>query len=996
MADEDEQIFMQFSEDIFNSSSNSNVSLLNVSESLSDTPTPLHKVRLDLQNNDAIGLGCLNASSAIKHIDEIRRLLSQTGLIGLAICESFYKNNTPMHRKSIAGFQLFTENRTGTTQGGLAFYIRDEVKARKIKIPQDHNLPELMCTVLTINNKEIAVAVLYKRPTVSYKKLDDIVDHITQFTCTYDETIIMGDININQLDRSSPDFKFFNSNILEPLSLTQVIDKPTRITEDTRKCIDVIMVSNKEKCLCHGVAPTYSDHHLVYMSYDIKKPKFIPKKITKRDMKNFCAENFLIDIQRTPWHLIGELQDHDVDNKVTALENMLNKVIDKHAPTKTFTIREQPLAQWMNKNIQKDMDHRDKLLEKCYKSGKAGDWANFRKARNEVSHKQRRAKKQHINKIVNSKVNDSKTFFQNLKKNGIIEDKKKPQSECKFSATKLNQSFLKNNNAKENTDEVNEEIRKINEKSANIIPKFKFKDITENEVIKVIKSLKSSSCGVDGISAYFIKLASNFIAKPLSNIINASFHHRTFPKRWKYAIVKPIPKVTKPSSESEYRPISLLTVHSKILEKVATYQIIKYLQEQKLQDIYQSAYKANHSTITALLNISDDIYNALDDSELTIMVLIDYSKAFDTINHRILYAKLKKLGFHFEAISWIVSYLTDRKQKVKTLSDESGWEDVHNGVPQGSVIGPLLFSIMVHDISEYITESNYHMYADDTQVFKRSNLNLINQSIKDVNTDLERISDFSKRNCLKINEGKSQLIIFGSRKMLSKLNETRLDNILINNKVISRETTVKNLGIEFDQQLTWKDQINKQVKNAYYKLHQLYRFHKFLSEKCKLRLVETFVLSQLTYGDIVTQNTTLELQNKLQKVQNACYRFVFGVKKYDHITPYINQAKSLKMAARTKLHALVQMHKIILNKAPTYLCNRVLYRNNIHNINTRNRNQLHLKKLKINIKKGAFFNQTAIDYNLLISLKITDFQMSVASFKRACKTHLLDCQLNSN
>ena len=133
-------------------------------------------------------------------------------------------------------------------------------------------------------------------------------------------------------------------------------------------------------------------------------------------MKNFCAENFLIDIQRTPWHLIGELQDHDVDNKVTALENMLNKVIDKHAPTKTFTIREQPLAQWMNKNIQKDMDHRDKLLEKCYKSGKAGDWANFRKARNEVSHKQRRAKKQHINKIVNSKVNDSKTFFQNLKK----------------------------------------------------------------------------------------------------------------------------------------------------------------------------------------------------------------------------------------------------------------------------------------------------------------------------------------------------------------------------------------------------------------------------------------------------------------------------------------------------------------------------------------------------------------------------------------------------
>ena len=851
-----------------------------------------------------------------------------------------------------------------------------------------------MCTVLTINNKEIAVAVVYKRPKISYKKLDDIMDHITQFTCTYDETIIMGDININQLDRSSPDFKFFNNNILEPLSLTQVIDKPTRITEGSRRCIDVIMVNNKEKCLCQGVAPTYSDHHLVYMSYDVKKPKVLPKKITKRDMKNFSAENFQKDIERAPWHVIEEFQDIDVDNKVTALENMLNTIIDKHAPTKTFTIREQPLAQWMNKDIQKDMDSRDKLLEVCNKSGKKEDRQKFKQVRNEVSHKQRRAKKEHINKIVNSKVKDSKAFFQNLNKNGIIEDKKKGHNGCKFSATKLNQSFLKNNNAKENVEDVNEEIRMIHEKSINTQPKFKFTDVTVDEIKNIIKTLKSSSCGVDGISAFFIKLAANYIASPLANIINASFRHRTFPKRWKNAIVKPIPKIPNPTSESEYRPISLLTVHSKILEKVAAYQIIKYFQEEELQDIYQSAYKANHSTITALLNISDDIYNALDDSELTIMVLIDYSKAFDTINHRILYAKLKKLGFHFEAISWIVSYLTDRKQKVKTLDDESGWEDVLNGVPQGSVLGPLLFSIMVHDIKEVITESKYHMYADDTQVYKQTSVNELNQNISCVNADLNRISDFSKNNCLKINEKKSQLIIFGSRKQLNKLKDIRVDNIKINNKNIARETTVKNLGIEFDEQLSWRDQINKQVKNAYYKLKQLYRFHKFLSEKVKLRLVETFVLSQLIYGNTVTQNITLELQSKLQKVQNACFRFVFGVRKYDHITPYINQANSLKIAARTKLHALVQMHKIIQKKAPDYLCNRVIYRRNIHNINTRNRNLLHLRRLKINVKKGAFFNQTAIDYNLLISQKIVDFNMSLGSFKKACKTHLFQCQLN--
>ena len=166
--------------------------------------------------------------------------------------------------------------------------------------------------------------------------------------------------------------------------------------------------------------------------------------------------------------------------------------------------------------------------------------------------------------------------------------------------------------------------------------------------------------------------------------------------------------------------------------------MIKYLHEVKLQDIYQSAYKPNHSTVTALLNITDDIYNALDDSELTILVLIDYSKAFDTINHRILFAKLKALGFHSDAISWIVAYLTDRKQKVKTLKDESGWEHVMNGVPQGSVIGPLLFSIMVYDLKDSIKECDYHMHADDTQAYKKTTLDRINFTINRINEDLKR------------------------------------------------------------------------------------------------------------------------------------------------------------------------------------------------------------------------------------------------------------------
>ena len=961
-----------------------------------DYISPLRQVMVDLdKHKDSLRIGHLNASSVPKHIDEVKRILKDTGLDILAITESFIKGKVPEDRLQIDGYKLLNVNRTGAEQGGLALYIRQELTADLLRIPQNANLPELMCATVTINNNKIAIAVLYKRPIVPYKKMEHIIEHLAQITCRYDDTIIMGDINIDMLKRYSPDYKYLVSNIIQPLSLTSIIDKPTRITADSRKCIDVILVSNKDKCLTSGAVPTYSDHHLVYMAYDIKKPKREKKKITIRDMKNFSSENFMEDARTAPWNTIEAFNEDDVNNKAAALENIINSLINKHAPFKTITIDDKPLAPWMNKELLKKMDHRDKLLEDWNKSQLDRNKEAFKKARHEVSHLQRKAKKQHYNKIANMKVDNSKQFFSNLKKHNIVTDKKKKATnKCRFSATKLNQAFLKNNNAKEDSMKVNQEIQKILHKAGNVEEKFKFGEITKEETIKIIKSLKSSSCGEDGITGKFVKIAAEYLAQPLSNIINSSFKHKVFPEQWKRAIVKPIPKNNNPLTESHYRPISLLSVFSKIHKKFATKEIIKFLQAENLQDIYQSAYKANHGTITALLNITDDIYNALDDSELTLLVLIDYSKAFDTINHRILYAKLKVLGFHKDAISWVIAYLTDRKQKVKTLEDESGWEYVKNGVPQGSVIGPLLFSILVSDIRDVFEECKYHMYADDTQAYKRSTLDNVNSTIQKINSDLKRVSKYSDNNCLKINADKSNYIIIGSKDHTTKLQDIRLDDIVINNEPIKRETVTTNLGIEFDQNLTWENQITKQVQNGYFKLKQLYRFKNFLSEKCKARLIETYVLSQLNYGNTVTQNITKELQNKLQKLQNSCFRFIYKVRKFEHISPYINEAKSLNINARTKYHGLVLMHKIVTKKAPVYLCNRIKYRSDIHTRNTRNSNLIHLPRLKKNVKAGSFFHKTAIEYNKILSKSIISTDSSIGSFKTRCKKYLLEEQIN--
>ena len=260
----EDEPFLQFADELFiNESDHPN--------NVQPTETfisPLQVVHTQLAKyTKSLFIGHINASSVPKHIDELRRILVQTKLDILGITETFIKGRVPEDRLQIEGYKLYNVNRTSAEQGGLAIYIRKEIQTEVKRIPQDANFPELMCTTITINNKKIAIAVIYKRPIIPYKKIDHIIERLGQITCTYDDTIIMGDINIDMLNSRATDHKYFVSNVIEPLSLHQVIDKPTRITDNSSKCIDIIMVSNKEKCLVSGVAPTYSDNHLVFMAY---------------------------------------------------------------------------------------------------------------------------------------------------------------------------------------------------------------------------------------------------------------------------------------------------------------------------------------------------------------------------------------------------------------------------------------------------------------------------------------------------------------------------------------------------------------------------------------------------------------------------------------------------------------------------------------------------------------------------------------------------------
>ena len=336
----------------------------------------------------------------------------------------------------------------------------------------------------------------------------------------------------------------------------------------------------------------------------------------------------------------------------------------------------------------------------------------------------------------------------------------------------------------------------------------------------------------------------------------------------------------------------------------------------------------------------------------------------------------------------MVGYLTDRKQKVKINSDESGWESIQYGVPQGSVLGPLLFTLVVHDISTCIKYGNYHMYADDTQIYYHFKLNKINETLSNAQKDLDSISKYSERNCLNINAGKSKYILIGSKNNLQEIKKLKIPELKVGDNNIARESEVKNLGLIMDEHFTFESNTTSIVKKSFSKLSGFYNLRKTLSIKTKTKLAETYVLSQLNYCDIVTQGMAATQKQRLQKVQNSCLRYIFGLCKYDHITPYIHRLDTLNIDRRVRGHALTMLHKTANNTAPVYLTEKLSYRHNIHMHNTRKRNTFNIRRLHTAKKEGAFFVKTVNEYNALYSNGTISREDSVNVFKSKIRKYL--------
>ena len=423
-----------------------------------------------------------------------------------------------------------------------------------------------------------------------------------------------------------------------------------------------------------------------------------------------------------------------------------------------------------------------------------------------------------------------------------------------------------------------------------------------------------------------------------THIINLSFANGKFPEQLKLAKVIPIFKKDETYLTSNYRPISLLSMLSKILEKVVHLRLMSFLNKYKLLYCYQFGFRQKYSTILALIETVDNIQQDLENGYYVGGIYLDLSKAFDTVDHSILLDKLYNYGIRGHALSWFHSYLYNRKQFTVVNGAKSDVKTVTYGVPQGSVLGPLLFLIYTNDLVNSINPCNkLRLFADDSNVFiTKSSPQELKSEMK---TTLLNLFEWFKANKLSVNLRKTSYTIFANK---SRKVPDLLNSITVNNIAIKRVSSAKYLGVTLDEKLKWDDHITSLQKTLMRTTNSFKIIKHYIPEKNKILLFNAYISSKIQYGIELYGRANPTLLNKIQIRQNRALKVLYNK---DFLTPtnvLHSNFQILKVDDQYKLNVLKFVYKQQNNLLPEIFGNQFVHNHNIHCHNTRQSKKLHL------------------------------------------------------
>ena len=470
-------------------------------------------------------------------------------------------------------------------------------------------------------------------------------------------------------------------------------------------------------------------------------------------------------------------------------------------------------------------------------------------------------------------------------------------------------------------------------------------------------------------------------------VINLSFSAGEVPENLKEAILIPLIKkiCLDPENLNNFRPISNLKFISKLIVKEVAKRLNKYMEKNDLHELMQSSYKQKHSTETALTCVQDDFLRAIDDRNSVLLLMLDLSAAFDTVDHSILINRLKnRLGIDGMALNWFKSYLTQRKCRVVINGTQSQFTNLDCGVPQGSVLGPILFTVYTLPLGDIIRKHGltFHLYADDSQKYAIFKF----QEYADVVSKMEHlVADIRKwyaANMLKCNDPKTDMMVLSSK--YSPI--TDFIPVKVGDHDIPSALKLRNLGVIMDQHLTMSDHVQATVKSVFFKIREVSYYRKFLTSSATKTLIHAYVTSRLDYCNGLLYGLPKETTNKLQSVLNAAARLVTLGSKYDNITPVLRELHWLPVHYRIKFKVILQVFKSLNDMALKYLSDKLNLRKN-NGLRSDNSRKLQIPKSRLKLYGDRAFSVAGpmLWNDLSEELRLCT---KLDTFKRLLKTHL--------
>ena len=618
-------------------------------------------------------------------------------------------------------------------------YVSEQLRAVRRSDLEDDAVEALWVEIRT---KSVAVLVcnVYRPPDARAVWMEDFAVMMEKAALEKMDRFVLGDFNCNMLRHDSGALRL--EGVALEYGLEQVISCPTRVTETSESMIDLLFTSTPDsirKVGCKEVA--LSDHGLIYGI--IANPKQKQQKCFRyvRCWSRCDVDALMSDLGSALWSVMDSLEG--IDARWEYWKSLFKQIVDSHIPLRKARIKGKTLP-WIGSDVRILMRARNYYCAKAKKTKKEEDWKQYRKLKNRVTWELKRSKLQYFEALSEqSSGNHGKELNKILGRggrqsieavrtaNGRITDPKAIVEELS--------SYFSLWSGVRGVDEVDADQSAL----PSLGCEFKFQKIEVEEVIQLLESLNvNKAMGLDGVSGKLLRMVAPAIARSLVSLFNFSLESGQVASEWKMARVAPVPKGSNSERVDNFRPVSVLSVVAKILERIVHRQLYTYLQEHSILHEAQSGFRPQHTTQDVLVSTIDDWRKALDEDKLVGSITLDLSKAFDTVSHSILHRKLSSYGVRAGELKWFDDYLVGRKQKVCIGAVQSDWSNILRGVPQGSILGPLLFTLYANDLPQAVVQGRVKQYADDTALYcARDNSADLASSL---NTDLASVAEWAE------------------------------------------------------------------------------------------------------------------------------------------------------------------------------------------------------------------------------------------------------------